>query len=315
MMLSFVQPAAALAVGDEVEFTGTVTAIDVDAGSFTVDVGEGVIYTVYPAEGFDFSTLVVGDIVEVEGTLNEDGSVAASSVKVKESDDEVEFTGKVIAIDEAAGSFTVEAEDGTTYTVFPPEGFDFSTLEVGDTVEVKGTLNEDGSVAALNVNFEDDETDDPSTGYYCTQSEDQHPFGARLAESYETDYATLQAWFCEGLGWGQIMLALQTGKLTGDDPAALLEARKGGAGWGEIWKELKLIGRPEQAGPPNDEDGDGRPDIAGPHKEKVENGKPDFPGFPKDKDGDGKPDAPGRPEDKDGDGKPDFDRPNKPDRP
>jgi hypothetical protein len=219
--------------------------------------------------------------------------------------DEAEFIGTVMAIDEVAGSFTVETEESVTYAVFPGEGFDFSTLMVGDAVEVKGMFNEDGSVSALSVKVEEqdeeDSTDDQD-GHFCSQSEDQHPFGALLAERYETDYATLQAWFCEGLGWGQIMLALQTGKLTGDDPTLLLEARTGGAGWGEIWKELKLIGRPEQADAPNDEDGDGLPDNAAMHKEKEKNGKPDT---LKDKDGDGKPDAPGRPEDKDGDGKPD----------
>lgn len=107
---------------------------------------------------------------------------------------------------------------------------------------------------------EEDERD----GYFCVQSEDQHPFGERLSERYEMDYETLQAWFCEGFGWGQVMLALQTSKITGEDPQDLLEARRSGAGWGEIWQELKLIGRPEHAGPPNDENGDGRPDFAGP---------------------------------------------------
>lgn len=48
-----------------------------------------------------------------------------------------------------------------------------------------------------------------------------HPFGQRLAERYETDYATLQTWFCEGFGWGQIMLA----ELTGESAESFLLAR------------------------------------------------------------------------------------------
>ena len=112
---------------------------------------------------------------------------------------EVELTGTVTSIDEAAGSFTVETGEGETVTIFPGEDFDFSTLQVGDTVTVTGTSNEDGSVAALEINVEeaeDDETGEqngPSNGYYCTQSETPHPFGARLAERYSMDYETLQA--------------------------------------------------------------------------------------------------------------------------
>jgi hypothetical protein len=195
---------------------------------------------------------------------------------------EVEIVGTVTAIDEAAGSFTVETEAGETYTVVPGEGFDFSTLAVGDTVAVEGTLNEDETISALNITVEgqEEEPEDTSAGYYCTQAEDQHPFGARLAERYETDYETLQEWFCDGFGWGQIMLALQTSEITEGDPAALLEARRGGQGWGQIWQELKLVGRPEHAGPPNDEDGNGRPDFAGPPNDEDGNGRPDFAGPP-----------------------------------
>ena len=206
--------------------------------------------------------------------------VAVQPVAAQET--EVEIVGTVASIDEASGSFTVETETGETYTVVPGEGFDFSTLAVGDTVEVQGTVNEDETISALNITVEgqEEEQEDTSTGYYCTQSEDQHPFGARLAERYETDYETLQEWFCDGFGWGQIMLALQTSEITEGDPAALLEARRGGQGWGQIWQELKLIGRPEHAGPPNDEDGNGRPDFAGPPNDEDGNGRPDFAGPP-----------------------------------
>jgi hypothetical protein len=208
---------------------------------------------------------------------------AVSPAAAQEPGDEVEITGTVASIDEEAGSFTVEVEGGETYVVFPPEGFD-TTLAEGDIVTVQGTLNEDGSVSALEVMLEEDEAEEEdiplNTGYYCTQSEVPHPFGARLAETYEVEYATLQGWFCEGFGWGQVMLALQTGAITGEDPEALLELRRGGSGWGQIWQELKLIGKPEHAGPPNDLDGDGRPDHAGPKTDKENKGKPDHAGPP-----------------------------------
>ena len=233
---------------------------------------------------------------------------AAQPVAAQEAGTEVEITGTVTSIDEATGTFTIETEEGETYTISPGEDFDFSTLVVGDTVEVEGTLNEDGTVFALRVDAEEaeEEQDDPSTGYFCTQSENPHPFGARLAERYEVDYETLQAWFCDGFGWGQIMLALQTSEITEGDPAALLEARQDGQGWGQIWQELRLIGRPEEAGPPNDEDGDGRPDFAGPPNDEDGDGRPDFAGPPNDEDGDGRPDFAGPPHNDSGGGRPDF---------
>lgn len=225
---------------------------------------------------------------------------AVQPVSAQEAGDEVEITGTVTAIDEEAGSFSVETEDGS-YTVFPGEDFDFSTLEVGDTVEVEGILNEDGSIAALSINVEEedptDEEDDPSGGYFCVQSEVPHPFGNRLAERYGTEYETLQAWFCDGFGWGQIMLALQTGEITDGDAGELLDARRDGEGWGQIWQRLNLIGRPMDAGPSGDGDGDGRPDSAGPPNNGNGHGRPDSAG-PNNKgngNGHGRPDFAGPP--------------------
>jgi hypothetical protein len=192
-----------------------------------------------------------------------------------DDDSEIEILATLISIDEEDGSLVVETEEGETYTVYPPEDFDFSLLQVGDLLEIEGTLNEDGSIDAFKVKVEypdKDDTepvekdDDPSGGYYCMQSEVPHPFGALLANRYETDYETLQGWFCDGFGWGQIMLALQTaGQVTDMDAESLLAARSDGQGWGQIWQGLGLIGRPEDAGPP---EGRGRPEGAGPPEGK-----------------------------------------------
>lgn len=200
-----------------------------------------------------------------------------------DDDNEIEILATVVSIDEAGGSLVVETQAGETYTVFPADDFDFSTLQVGDLLEIEGTLNEDGSIAAFKVKVEDRDNDDadplengddPSEGYFCTQADVPHPFGARLAERYDTDYATLQGWFCDGFGWGQIMLALQTGQLTDMDAESFLTARTDGQGWGQIWQELGLIGRPEDAGPP---EGKGRPEGKGPPEGK---GRPEGKGPP-----------------------------------
>jgi len=75
----------------EVEFTGTVTSIDLDEGTFTVETEDGEVFTVVPPEDFDLESLQVDDEVEVEGTLDEDGTVLAISVKIKVADDEDEI--------------------------------------------------------------------------------------------------------------------------------------------------------------------------------------------------------------------------------
>jgi len=72
----------------EVEFTGKVTSIDLGAGTFTVETEDGEIFTVTPPEDFDLTSLLVGDKVEVEGTLTEVGKVLATAVKIKVANDE-----------------------------------------------------------------------------------------------------------------------------------------------------------------------------------------------------------------------------------
>jgi RNase P/RNase MRP subunit p29 len=245
--------------------------------------------------------------------------VVSIQVAAAAEGDEVEITGTVISIDEANNSFVVETEEGETYTVLISEelDFDFETLKKGDIVEVEGTENEDFSLLATKVKIEEQEKDDgdPSGGYYCEQSEEMHPFGEKLASRYdEVKYETLQEWFCSGFGWGQIMLALKTSEITGDDFEALLVRRGDGEGWGQIWQDLELIGRPEDAGPRNDVDSNDRPDFAGPPEwvgdgrpeqagppEWVGDGRPEDAG-PPEWVGDGRPEDAGPPDDKGGDG-------------
>ena len=86
-------------------------------------------------------------------------------------------------------------------------------------------------------------------------------------------YNEVMSWFCDdGMGFGQIMLALQPAEITedpDDDAPLYLERRADGEGWGEIWQDLELIGRsgderagpPEEVGPPEEP---GPPEEAGP---------------------------------------------------
>jgi hypothetical protein len=147
---------------------------------------------------------------------------------------------------------------------------------------------------------DDEESEDNSDNYFCQNPDATHPVGEKLADTYDVDYATVMGWFCEGYGFGQIMLALETSQITGQSPDELLAARAGGAGWGQIWQEAGLIGKPEDAGPPPWA-GQGKPDWAGGPPDDVPGGPPEDAGPPDDVPGGPPDDAPdGPPDDKGG---------------
>lgn len=150
-----------------------------------------------------------------------------------------------------AATFTVLSNKGETIEVIPPAGFDLAALKVGDAVMVKGRVQADGKLAAEWVKMPgmstDDDMDKPEgekdTSAYCSGAQPKpHPVAAKLAEKYGVTVEWIMGYFCQGMGMGQIMLALRTAQVTGGDPDALLAQRGEGKGWGEIWKESKLIG-------------------------------------------------------------------------
>jgi hypothetical protein len=244
LALAFTSVAPALA---QVEiFSGEVVAIDATAGTFTLETAEGVLLVVTPPAGFDLSTLTVGDLVDVEGLLTGD-SLAADSVTPAE-----EPASTVLSIDLEAGTFEIETPEGETLTVIPPEGFDLSTLAVGDLVLVEGVVDGDTLTATSIVpaSSEVDEGEDEDGGknsFYCTNADASHPALAGLAESFEADYGQLLGWFCEdGFGVGQIMLALATSQFSE------------GAGWGQVWKDLGLKGPDRQDGDSGNGNGNGQ---------------------------------------------------------
>jgi len=133
--------------GEEIEVTGEVSAIA--EASFDISV-EGTAYSVVPPEGFDLTTLAVGDMVLVHGLLV-DSTITADSIEIlppAPEPVEVEEHGFVTAIAEA--SLDIENLDGEALTVLPPEGFDLASLEVGDFVFVAG-LQTETTIAASEV--------------------------------------------------------------------------------------------------------------------------------------------------------------------
>jgi hypothetical protein len=124
----------------------------------------------------------------------------------------------------------------------------------------------------------EDEPDDQPNAFCADLVGRQHPVGSRIAHVYDVNYETVMGWFCGGhYGFGQIVLALQTSKLTNSEPDYLFERKTQLGGWGLVWQELEFTGRPKEdrpaGGPPawagsegnegEDQDG-GPPPWAGP---------------------------------------------------
>jgi len=82
---------------------------------------------------------------------------------------------------------------------------------------------------------------------YCV-GVDPHPVAQRMADTYGVSYKEIMTWFCEGrYGLGEIMHALQTGSdEDGNTPEQLLQLKTDMGGWGQVWQEQGLIGKPDK---------------------------------------------------------------------
>ncbi len=141
----------------EAEFTGTIEAIN--SPNLTVSGRTVVTNAATEIERADvkiaLTDLHTGETVKVEGTLQGDGSVLAREIKAAAPApaQEVEFTGTIGAI--ASPTLVVSGRTVVTDEHTEIERGDakitLADLHVGDTVEVKGTLQSDGSVLAREI--------------------------------------------------------------------------------------------------------------------------------------------------------------------
>ena len=93
---------------------------------------------------------------------------------------------------------------------------------------------------------DDEELTEEEAGYCAGVG--THPTAQRLADTYGVDYEQIMTWFCEGrYGFGEIMHALQTSdpEEEGKTPEQILLLKTELGGWGQVWQELGLIGKPD----------------------------------------------------------------------
>lgn len=73
----------------------------------------------------------------------------------------------------------------------------------------------------------------------CTET-DPHPVAEGISEKYEVPYDQVMEWFCAGAPFEDILLALETHKLT-ELPVEQLLERAEEVGWDQLWAEVGLI--------------------------------------------------------------------------
>jgi hypothetical protein len=126
----------------------------------------------------EHGAVVVGATVEVKGTPNADGSITADEIEVKDDGDDddqgddedefgqIEFEGFVQALPATAGFVGDWRVSGLTVHVTTDTELelDGGTVAVGDAVKVEGTLAQDGTVTAREIDSEDQsDVDEDST--------------------------------------------------------------------------------------------------------------------------------------------------------
>jgi hypothetical protein len=152
----------------EIEIEGELTelsesSLTVNGTTFTINSETKIVMK---GQGeVDFNVLEIGQTLEVKGYVSGDENIA-TYIKIEEEDDfgkyEIEVEGELTELSET--SLTV---NGTTFTinsdtkiVMTGEGIvDFSALEIGQTLEVKGYVSGDENIATL-IKIENNKGDD-----------------------------------------------------------------------------------------------------------------------------------------------------------
>jgi len=70
--------------------------------------------------------------------------------------------------------------------------------------------------------------------------EDPHPIGKSIAEKFNTTYEKVINWYCDGYIFEDILLALETSKMTDVEPEGLLEKLET-KNWDKIWQDLGIV--------------------------------------------------------------------------
>lgn len=142
----------------------------------------------------------------------------------------------------------------------------------GEIMQTAGILKGNGENEDDEEDGEDDDDADKNGGAACA-GELTQPHIEDLAAEFETSYAEVLDWFCQGYGLGEIKLAYAIHRVKGVAVSAVFAQREAGLGWGEILRSYDLHGNPdkgpkEDKGKPEDTPGKGPGDKGNSNKDK-----------------------------------------------
>lgn len=168
-------PLYRVTAGGDVEIAGRVNTVDTGARTITLANNPTVIVVQEGAEivlraavdiAIGLGDIKTGDSLEARGQLQSDGSLSADRVRIRTNDDngggqETELYGRVATIDPVgrtmtlvgkATAITVQAGAEIVHKVSGAEiRIELAAIAVGDSVEVRGTLQANGSLSADRV--------------------------------------------------------------------------------------------------------------------------------------------------------------------
>ncbi len=126
-------------------------------------------------------------------------------------------------------TLTLDANQETTETQTAP-------MEVASPTESQPQATETLAQQATQTPLLDE-----TSGPDCL-GPDIHPIGQSIAETFpEVTYEQVMVWFCNGAAFEDILLALETAKLSEEQPEELLALLAEGSTWEEIWQSLNLL--------------------------------------------------------------------------
>lgn len=172
--------------------------------------------------------------------------------------DQVDLTGYITELNTADGTITIDVDgDPLTsedvYIVLVGDNFVFDNHLVGDLITVQGTVGEDDVIVVAELKIMERVKDQTKLqegeldSYYCANDDVFHPVAAKIADTYGADYSVIEGYLCgdPSVPLGQIMLALQTAKVTGEVFTIYLNSDEP-IKWGTIWEQ----GKPDKGTPP-----------------------------------------------------------------
>lgn len=225
---------------------------------------------------------VVGDFIHVIGRVLESGERVADMIMYSQVDKEILcFSGTVESISETEWVISGQSVVVNSDTILG-EG-----LEVGSLVEVRFTVQEDGSWLALEISQFSDEQGPPEKkatkeprepigprgkvegtgepeqemegipgpvkeqGICDPETEQIQPEAVRLAERYSVTYEEIMGWFCLNYGFGEIDLVYRMSLDSGTPVTEIFAMRESGTGWGLIKQTLFPKEKPVNKPDPN----------------------------------------------------------------